>query len=347
MVNEIHRIVTEVLEHRSLDGRTCFTSVYPEPPSGATIVFECSEPSVTDEVRRRVADMPASRPNINYILLPNGNPKLPDALVAATSVADVRKSPTHDTELRTQVIYGDAVTPLKMEGDWYLVRLADGYVGWVRSWHLKAVPPEEQSRFEASARHRVRANIAQVFAEPDEEAYPVTDAVVGTIVSAGPGGKRGWRSVGLADGRTGFIRAKSIEPLPRGRRVVRDRLVTTGMRFLGIPYLWGGTTPKGFDCSGLMQRIFQLHGVLISRDSDMQSRHGRIKPAGVSDGLNTGDLLFFGKPAGHISHVAMYLSDSLILHAYGLVKVGSMDPAHPLFEPKLRRDWRWSRDALA
>lgn len=347
MVNDIHRIVQEVLEARSLDGRTCYTAVYPKPPEGETVVFECSERAVSDEVRRAVGALADDRPDVTYVVLPNGSSRLPPVLVATGSVADVRKGPSHETELRTQIIYGDKVTPLKAEGDWYLVRLADGYVGWIRSWHLKEIARQDLDVFEAAAGHRVKVNVVQVFAEPDEESYPVTDAVIGTVVRAGAGGRKGWRSVAFADGREGFIRARNIEPLPRSRRIVRDRLATTGMRFLGIPYLWGGATPKGFDCSGLMQRIFQLHGALIPRDSDMQSRHGRLKPAGALDGLRTGDLLFFGKTDAQISHVAMYLSDGLFLHAYGLVKVGSLAPAHPLFESKLLRDWRWSRDPLA
>ena len=346
MVKEINTIVAEVLERRSLDARTCFTSVYPQPPGATTVVFECSESEVVDEVRGRVASLPG-RPDVKYVVLPNGAADLPAALIAVGSVADVRREPSHESELRTQIIYGDRVEPLKSDGDWYLVRLADGYVGWIRSWHLKAVAPADLARFEAGAHHRIRTNIAQVFAEPDEDAYPVTDAVVGTVVRAEQGGKRGWRAVTFADGRTGFVRARSIEAVPAARRVVRSRLAATGMRFLGIPYLWGGATPKGFDCSGLIQRIFQLHGVLIPRDSDMQSRHGRRKPGEGLEGLRTGDLLFFGKTEGTISHVAMYLSDGLFLHAFGLVKVGSMDPAHPLFEAKLRRDWRWSCDPLS
>jgi cell wall-associated NlpC family hydrolase len=124
-------------------------------------------------------------------------------------------------------------------------------------------------------------------------------------------------------------------------------LTATGVRFLGIPYLWGGSTPKGFDCSGLVQRIYRLHGVILPRDSDQQSRIGGEKHVASLDDLAPGDLLFFGRAAQRITHVGMALPDRLFLHAYGQVRVNSLDPAHPLFEPNLARDWRLTRDPLA
>jgi len=287
----------------------------------------------------------AEASQIEYVLLPNGG-ELPEKLIAASSVVDIRKEPGHTAELLSQSILGDAMTPLKQDGDWWLVKLHDGYIGWVRSWHLKPFSNDELQRFSAEARHRVIDNVIQIFEAPDEASYPVSDAVVGTSVLAKACGKRGWRSVRLADGRQGFVRARGIGPTPPGRRVTRDGLAATGMRFLGISYLWGGTTPKGFDCSGLMQCIYLLHGILIPRDSDMQARWGGLKPSNAVATLNTGDLLFFGKSDDQISHVTMYLSDGLFLHAYGQVKVGALDSRHALFEAKLAGDWRCTRDPL-
>ena len=344
-INDVHSVVSEVLKERALDHRSCYTSVFARPPDGGLVV-ECSDHAVGDALRRRMTDRLGDDARaISYRLLPNGD-TLPELFVTATSVADVRREATHTAELLTQVIYGDAMTPIKQEGDWYLVRLRDGYLGWVRSWHVKPFTRAAVDRFGSAARWRVTANIIQIFEAPDEMSHPVGDAVVGTWIVASACGKRGWRRIVLADGREGFARSRGVGP-PAAKRVSRQGLAATGMRFLGIPYLWGGTTPKGFDCSGLMQRIYDIHGVSIPRDSDQQSRYGAAKRVGSWESLNTGDLLFFGKQEDHITHVAMYLANGLFLHAYGQVRVSALDPTHGLFEPRLTEEWRVTKDPLS
>jgi len=343
-ISDIHDVVTAVLAERGLDRRLCYVDVRPEPPAGKRIIVESSDPEVvaTLETRLSEADL-----DVSCVPLPVAGADLPECLVTASSVADVRREAAHTSELVTQLIDGDVVTPLKAVGDWFLVQLDDGYVGWVRSWHVEPATRAEVDRFSRAAHHRILDNVVQIFTEADESALPLCDAVVGTRLVARACGRRGWRRVRLANGREGFARGRCIERIPRAGRVSRDNLVATGMRFLGIPYLWGGNTPKGFDCSGLVQRIFQLQGVRLPRDSDLQARVGREKPAGRPGELETADLLFFGKHADRISHVGLYLSNGLFLHAYGQVKVGSVDPRHPLFEPKLVADWQTTRDALS
>ena len=131
------------------------------------------------------------------------------------------------------------------------------------------------------------------------------------------------------------------------RHVSRKSLAATGLKFLGVPYLWGGTTPKGFDCSGLVQRIYRLHGILLPRDSDQQAKFGEPKHVGRPELLETGDLLFFGKSETQITHVAIYLSVNRFLHAHGQVRIGSLDSRHPLYDGKLAKDWKISRNPLS
>ena len=348
MITRIHEAVSEVLERRSLDWRTCFTRIRPDPPDGRIVVFECSDGAVIDDVRRRLSNvMTGVDHTVRFVELPRLDDTSPGALIASVSVADVRKDPSHAAELVTQIICGDEVAPLLREGDWVLSRLDDGYIGWVRSWHLKTRSRSEMEAFGGKARHRVGDNVIQIFEEPDEASPPVGDAVVGTMVVVEPCGRRGWRRLVLSDGRAGFTPARCLAKNPAHRRVSREKLCATGLRFRGIPYLWGGTTPKGFDCSGLIQRIFRLHGVLIPRDTDMQARFGRPKTSGDIGTLDAGDLLFFGKDPSRITHVALYLSDGLFLHAHGSVRVGALNPAHPLVDEKLISEWQCTRDPLA
>jgi hypothetical protein len=175
---------------------------------------------------------------------------------------------------------------------------------------------------------------------------PVSDLVVGTPLAVTGNAADGWLAVDLPEGRSGFVRSSHVEARETRKLLSRNQLTATGLRFLGIPYLWGGSTPKGFDCSGLVQRIYRLQGLILPRDSDMQARFGREKRIDSLDDLVAGDLVFFGRAAQRITHVGMVVPDRLFLHAYGQVRVNSLDPAHPLYEPSLARDWRLTRDPL-
>jgi cell wall-associated NlpC family hydrolase len=201
-----------------------------------------------------------------------------------------------------------------------------------------------------NAQHRVAVNHAAVLKSPETDALPVTDLVIGTAIGVCDCGRRGWRAVKLPDGKEGFIEARSVEKIRVGKRISRDKLSSTGLRFLGIPYIWGGTTPKGFDCSGLIQRVYRLNGAVVPRDADQQSGFGREKPVKTAEAvqeLTTGDLIFFGKTARQITHVAMYLSEHLFLHAFGQVRVGSLDPHSQLYEAQLVADWQNTRDFVS
>lgn len=143
-----------------------------------------------------------------------------------------------------------------------------------------------------------------------------------------------YQKVGLPDGREGFVRKESVRDFtewrsntnPDGTDVYR---VASSMT--GLPYIWGGSSAKAVDCSGFVQIVYFMNGIILSRDASLQALHG--SPVDISGGWNdllTGDLLFFGtmqneKPA--ITHVAIYKGDSEFIHSAGRVMVNSLDSA--------------------
>jgi cell wall-associated NlpC family hydrolase len=141
------------------------------------------------------------------------------------------------------------------------------------------------------------------------------------------------------------MRRVDTEKIPH-LRPTPARLARTGFRFLGVPYRWGGTTPNGFDCSGLIQRIFRLNGVILPRDSDMQARFGRERSVQRSEELRPGDLVFFGRDAGIITHVGLVLPGGGFLHSYGQVIVNSLDPASDRYSERLASIWQATRNPL-
>jgi uncharacterized protein YgiM (DUF1202 family) len=347
MLSRVQETIKEVLGDLSLDSRLCYTDVRLDPPDGREMILECSDAAALEEIRRRLplGELPEGVVP-RFVALPDPLTAFPEIYMVVNSVADVRRTPAHQAELVTQAICGDPVAPLREEGDWTLVRLEDGYHGWIRDWHLRPMMRLAHTDLETAASWRIAENIAQVLESPGGAAFPVCDAVIGTPVIVGDSQRRGWRHVTLPDGRSGHVRSRAVERRPR-RRVSRERLVATGLGFVGIPYLWGGTTPKGFDCSGLIQTIFRLCGVRLPRDSDLQARHAPTQDPGDIGALKTGNLLFFGPNVSGITHVAMYLSDGDFLHAHGRVRVNSLKSTDPQFDKKLAMAWRSTSDPFS
>ncbi len=259
-------------------------------------------------------------------------------LWVTTSVADIRREPSHAAELVTQSIMGEDAGALKMEGEWYLVLLPDGYLGWIRSWYVQQAGADEIGSYRERTNAMVGANITYVRESADPDSLPVTDLVAGTVISACEPGA-GFRKVLLPGGREGFAPERDLEEYSVPVEPHRDRIVSRAMRFVGIPYLWGGTSAKGFDCSGLVKRVYLMEGIELPRDSDLQSLVGEEV---CLEDARPGELLFFGEGEA-ITHVAIYLGDKRFMHAYGEVRINSLAEKDPIFEPKLSRNLRLIR----
>jgi len=233
---------------------------------------------------------------------------------------------------------------LKTEGDWFLVRLPDGYHGWVRSWYVQDVTIDEIACYEDAASFLVTTNVAYVLSTPDEKSLPVSDIVAGTHVVAGET-SGDFRGVTLPGGKKGFMRKGDLTERSR-QQVNIARLTERALKFLGIPYLWGGTTPKGFDCSGLVKRVFLTEGVLLPRDSDQQAKVGSLIPKERFADMERGDLLFFGE-GGKVSHVALHLGGGRFVHAYGEVRINSLSKEDPGYDDKLASTFLFGRRVAA
>jgi cell wall-associated NlpC family hydrolase len=267
----------------------------------------------------------------------------PSVLQAVSSVVDVRRQPEHSSELLTQAIMGETMTRLDSRGDWYLVVLEDGYHGWVRSWNVGELPREEAAAFARRADAMVSSSVGYVLSEPGEGSIPVSDITAGTLVAAGEE-RRGFTGIELPGGRSGYISSGSLEPLPKGAPS-REGIIERAMGFLGIPYIWGGTSAKGFDCSGLVKRVLRMEGIETMRDADQQSSTGSAVEGKGAAELPPASLLFFGE-GGRITHVAINIGGGRFIHSYGDVRVNSLLETDNDYEVKLAEIYLFARDLL-
>jgi hypothetical protein len=349
LIEHISNLIKEIEVSLGLDWRFSYLSVTRARGGGGAVGLSSKE--VFDALRERLGDIPIepmphglfrAGTEENGVTVQLIQPPAERRLWTMSSVADVRREPSHAAELVSQLIMGESAGALGLEGDWYLALLEDGYHGWIRSWYVRDAGAEEIASYRARINAQVGANIAYIRESPDGGSIPVSDLTAGTrIVAALAAG--GYRRVLLPGGREGFAPERDLEELTEPPVTQRDRIIGRAKRFIGINYLWGGATSKGFDCSGLVKRVFMMEGVELPRDSDRQALVG--DPVGLDAAL-PGDLLFFGE-GEPITHVAIYLGERRFIHAYGEVRINSLAADDPLFDPKLAGILRAVRRVIA
>ncbi|MDE7150785.1 MAG: C40 family peptidase [Candidatus Amulumruptor sp.] len=258
------------------------------------------------------------------------------------SAANFRSQPAQSAELATQASYGTPVRIVETRGDWMLCELPDGYQAWADAPSVTVMTSEQMERWRAAPR-LVVTSMTETHAVADTTAgyvadNIVTDLVLGSILEGDvPRPGAGFTAISLPDGRAGYVETAAVEPLDVWSQRVYDpqAILTAAYSLTGVPYLWGGTTTKGVDCSGLVKVAFLASGFILPRNASQQATCGIAVDHTTPHLLQPADLLFFSPEnepeSQRITHVAIYDGGGIYIHSSGRVRINSFNTASPRY----------------
>jgi cell wall-associated NlpC family hydrolase len=228
--------------------------------------------------------------------------------IVSVPAAPVRRKPNHRKEMVNQLLFGETVKVLKTKGDlWMKIRsLHDGYEGWMANTML-----EEADEIIANMKpaYTTAAMLSEISIGNGSLTVPVGSSLPFYKDGKGKLGNEEYSYTGLANNRYGNLAAA-------------DTIKQLAMAWLNAPYLWGGRTPLGVDCSGFVQVVYKQLGFDLPRDAWQQAKKGK-KVIFFSE-VQCGDLAFFGKEKA-VTHVGILLGDGTVIHASGKVRVDAID----------------------
>jgi gamma-D-glutamyl-L-lysine dipeptidyl-peptidase len=244
--------------------------------------------------------------------------------ISELSIIPVRKEPSERSEMVTQILFGEHFTVLDETAGWLKVKLAwDGYEGWVDRKMVVTVSEKMNSRYESSS-FAVTGDMVNLIS---------VDKANSLMLVAGSTLPLWNHSLNQFDINDKLLEV-SGEVFEGNPQSPRDVILKQAVKYLNAPYLWGGRTPFGIDCSGFTQIIYKMAGVRIPRDASYQVNMGvALSFAGEA---KPGDLAFFDDEEGNIVHVGIILNNNRIIHSSGKVRIDNLDQ-YGIFNAGMKR----------
>ena len=259
------------------------------------------------------------------------------------STSYLRLQPDYESPLETQELMGTVVEIVGESGYWREIISPQPYKAWCTDQGLVEMSTEELKAYEAAPKVIFNDLYGHIYIRPSDKAETLCDLVGGNILRfVGKNGK--WTQVMLPSGKTGYVQSKFLKKHEGFRSIAMgegsaesispettEAIIAQAEKLLGVPYLWGGMSAKGVDCSGLVRISHIMNGILLPRNASQQIKCGERVPL---DQLQRGDLVYFGTPATddkpmRVTHVGIYLGNNKIIHSSHRVRINSLIPGDP------------------
>ena len=218
------------------------------------------------------------------------------------SIVPLRIEPSDPSELVTQVLYGEIFKILEKRKSWSKIRLAfDNYEGWIDNKQYLEITKDNYNDIK-NEDHKLSLDLIECVQDRNNQLYTIP---IGSSLNG----------LDLLDHKfDGHITTSKQD---------KSNLIATAFTYLNAPYVWGGKTPFGIDCSGFTQMVYKLNGYSIFRDASQQATQGQA--LSFIEESEPGDLAFFDNAEGTITHVGIIMKDNYIIHAHGQVRIDRLD----------------------
>jgi hypothetical protein len=218
------------------------------------------------------------------------------------SIVPLRAEASDVSEMVSQVLYGEHFKVLESRKKWSRIRLAfDKYEGWIDNKQFLNISEEDYSEFKKKE-IRLSSDLVDFVTTENNQLISIC---LGSTISATEYLKHRFEGKSIC----------GIFP--------KKKLIETSLLYLNSPYLWGGKTPFGIDCSGFTQMVYKLNGYNLLRDASQQATQGEA--LSFIEESEPGDLAFFDNEEGRITHVGIIMEDNYIIHAHGKVRIDRLD----------------------
>jgi hypothetical protein len=222
--------------------------------------------------------------------------------VCNLGIVPIRLEPSDTSEMVTQALFGDFFKVLEQRKKWSRIRFAfDNYEGWVDNKQYIEIDESDYNRLSESGLN-ISKDLIQYVSDLDNSLYPIP---LGSDLNC----------------------LSLIKQKYEGQRITeksdKSNIIDTSFLYLNTPYLWGGKSPFGIDCSGFTQMVYKLNGYHLLRDASQQATQG-VALSFIEES-EPGDLAFFDNAEGNIIHVGIIMKDNYIIHAHGKVRIDRLD----------------------